>query len=104
MPELELTRTREDRKLYVLEGVGTLRLRGWLTKSATADAGARSWGLSRGGGFTPGTEAFDAAGTLVGSFGGRTIKRGGTLSWGGRELTLQPASMFKDRYALIDAS
>jgi hypothetical protein len=102
MPELELTRTREDRNLYALDGVGTLQLRGWLTKSATAAAGGRSWEIARRGVFAPVTEASDASGAIVGAFHGRTIKRGGTLTWAGRELTLRPASMWRERYALAD--
>src|SRR4051812_8798197 len=102
MAELELTRTREDRNLYALEGVGTLQLRGWLTKSATAEAGGRSWEITRRGVFAPVTEASDASGAIVGSFRGRTIKRGGTLTWAERELALRPASMWRERYALAD--
>jgi len=102
MAELELTRTREDRNLYALEGVGTLRLRGWLTKSATAEAGGRSWEITRRGLFAPVTEAADASGAIVGTFRGRTIKRAGTLTWADRDLTLRPASMWRERYALGD--
>jgi len=102
MAELELTRTREERHLYALEGVGTLRLRGWLTKSATAEAGGRSWELTRRGLFAPVTEATDASGALVATFRGRAIKRGGALTWAGRELTLRPASMWREHYALAD--
>ena len=47
-------------------------------------------------------EATDAAGAEVGTFDPRTIRRGGTLIWGGRELALRPASRWKDRYALAD--
>ena len=35
MAELELTRAADDRRLYVLEGVGTLRLGGWFSRRAT---------------------------------------------------------------------
>jgi hypothetical protein len=52
--------------------------------------------------FAPVTEASDASGAIVGTFRGRTIKRGGTLTWAGRELTLRPASMWLERYALAD--
>jgi hypothetical protein len=102
MAELELTRTREDRNLYALERVGTLRLKGWITKTATAEAGARSWQIVKRGLFAPVTEATDAAGTVVGEFRGRTLKRGGTLLWAGRELALRPASTWRSRYALAD--
>ena len=40
MPDLELTRTREDRRRYALDGVGALRLEGVFARRATAEAGA----------------------------------------------------------------
>jgi hypothetical protein len=102
VPELELTRSREDRKLYVLVGVGTLRLRGWTSRGATAEVDGRSWEIGRRGIFVPVTEAFDAAGSVVGAFRGRTLRRGGTVRWGARELGLRPASTWRSRYALVD--
>ncbi|MES1194036.1 MAG: hypothetical protein ABUM26_06890 [Solirubrobacterales bacterium] len=102
MPELELTRSREDRKLYVLDGVGTLRLQGWMSRTATAEAEGRSWELGRRGIFTSIFEATDASGTTAGEFRGRTLRRGGTLQWGQRELELRPASTWRSRYALAD--
>jgi hypothetical protein len=103
MPELELTRSREDRKLYVLDGVGTLRLRGWTSRTATAEANGRSWEIERRGIFTSTFEATDASGTTVGAFSGRTLRRGGALSWGERKLELRPASVWRSRYALADS-
>jgi hypothetical protein len=102
MPELELTRTREDRKLYALDGVGTLRLKGWLSRTATATAGERTWALSRRGVFKTVVEAVDAAGSTIGAFDPRVIRRGGELRWGDRTLRLRPASAWKERYALAD--
>jgi hypothetical protein len=102
MPELELTRSREDRKLYVLDGVGTLRVRGWTSRGATAEADGRSWELERRGIFTSVFAATDASGTAVGAFRGRTLRRGGTLQWGARELELRPASAWRSRFALAD--
>jgi len=102
MPDLELTRTREDRRRYALHGVGTLRLEGFLARRATAEAAAATWSLHRVGFWRTRMEAADAMGTVVGTFEARTVKRGGTLRWGGRELTLRPASMWKERYALAD--
>ena len=49
MTELELTRTRGDRRLYALEGIGTVRLEGMFARSATAEASGRSWHFSRRG-------------------------------------------------------
>jgi hypothetical protein len=102
MAELELTRSRTDRRLYELEGVGTLRLEGVLTRSATAEAGAATWSFDRRGFWRTTIEATDAAGAVVGSFDPRTLRRGGSVRWGGRELELRPASMWRDRYALAD--
>jgi hypothetical protein len=104
MPELELTRTRDDKRLYVLEGVGTLRLRGWTGRSATAEttAGDRSWELAQRGLLRAVIEAFDAAGTPIGAYEPRTFRRGGALTWQGRDHGLRPASAWKQRYALTD--
>jgi hypothetical protein len=103
MPELELTRSREDRRLYRLEGVGTLRLGGWLSRSARAEAeaGGRAWQLTRTGFWRRAIEATDSAGHPVGEFRAH-LRRGGTLTWQGRELELRPASIWRERYALAD--
>jgi hypothetical protein len=103
MPDLELTRTRVDRRLYALEGVGTLRLSGFFSRSATAEADDGStWDIARRGILRAWFEATDAAGAVVGDFDPRTVRRGGTLRWAGRELELRPAAMWKERYALAD--
>jgi hypothetical protein len=102
MGDLELTRTPDDRKVYALEGVGTLRLRGWAARSASAEAGGRSWELVRSGVFRTVVTASDAAGSPVGEFRATGFKRGGTVTWAGRELRLGPASLWRERYALTD--
>lgn len=104
MPELDLTRTPGDKKLYVLEGVGTLRLRGWTGRSATAEtpAGDRSWELVHRGLFRTVLEASDAAGTPIGAYEPRTFRRGGALTWQGHDYGLRAASAWKQRYALAD--
>jgi hypothetical protein len=104
MPELELTRTPGDRKLYTLDGVGTLRLKGWTARTATATTGAdgRDWELARRGVFKAMVYATDAAGGPAGEFEPRTIRRGGTLRWGDRTFQLRPASAWRERYALAD--
>ncbi len=102
MADLELRRTPQDRRLYEIEGVGTLRLEGFGARRATAQAGEGGWEIARRG-FLRGTvEATDAAGVAEGSFEGRALRRGGTLRWRDRELTLRPASMWRERYALAD--
>ena len=102
MGEIELTRSPGDRRLYELAGVGTLRVAGWTSRSATAEAAAQRWELGRRGVFSSAMEAIDAAGAVAGEFKGRALRRGGTLIWGARELELRPSSMWKERYALAD--
>lgn len=103
MTEFELTRTRGDRRLYALEGIGTVRLEGMFAHSATAEASGRAWHFSRRGFWQRIIEATDEAGTVEGEFVPRDIRRGGTLHWGGRELTLHPVSPLRERYTLSDS-
>jgi hypothetical protein len=100
MAELELTRSSADRRLYTLDGVGTLRLKGWFARTATAEAGGRTWEFSRRGFFGKTFEAIDAAGPPVGSFEGGALRRGGVLRWDGCEFALRPSSAWRERYAL----
>ena len=100
MTELELTRTPHDRRLYTLEGVGTIRLEGLFSNSATAHAGGDTWCIARRGLWHPIIEATDVAGVVVGSFIPRDIRRGGTLRWAGHDLRLRPVSALRERYAL----
>jgi hypothetical protein len=102
MPELELTRSRVDRRLYVLDGVGTLRLQGFASRAATADGNGRSWRLARRRWWQGGMQATDEAGAVVGEFEPRTVRRGGAIHWAGHELSLRPASAWRERYALAD--
>ncbi len=102
MPDLELTRTTGDRSLYALEGVGTLRLEGLASWRATVQTATGSWKLSRRGLTGSRVEATDVAGTLVGEFEPRSIRRGGHVRWAGRALELRPVSSWRERYALAD--
>jgi hypothetical protein len=102
MAELELTRSRDDRRLYEVEGVGTLRLGGFLSRGARAESGPAAWTFDRRGIWKTAIEATDAAGAVVGSFDPRALRRGGVLRWGGRDFELRPASMWKERYALAE--
>jgi hypothetical protein len=101
MIELELTRSPNDRRLYVLEHAGTLRLEGLLSRKATAEAGRQSWHFARSGFWQRVIQAMDAR-TVVGEFSPRDLRRGGRLHWAGRELTLRPASSWRERYALAE--
>jgi hypothetical protein len=102
MPELELTRTEGDRRLYALEGVGTLQLQGLFSSSADANAGGTSWRFVRRGLWRRTVVATDAAGAPAGEFEPNTLRRGGSLRWKSRELSLRPAATFRERYAVVD--
>jgi hypothetical protein len=100
--DLELTRASGDRRLYALEGVGTLRLEGLASRAATAEAGEARWQVAPRRFPQRGIQATDATGTAVGEFKPSGLRRGGALRWTGRELTLRPASRWRERYALAD--
>src|SRR5262249_42215812 len=102
MIELELTRTQGDRRLYALEGVGTIRLEGVLSRAALADSEGTRWRFVRGGLWRPVMTATDITDATVGEFRRRGMRRGGTLRWEGREHALRPASGWRERYALAE--
>jgi hypothetical protein len=82
--------------------VGTLRLRGWSGRSATAEAQGRSWALGARGLWRRSIVATDAVGGRAGAFEPARLRRGGALQWGVRELAMRPASAWRERYALVD--
>ena len=102
MVDLELTRASGDRRLYNLEGVGSLRLQGLFLRAAVAETGERSWRFASSGLWGRRIKASDAGGVVAGVFEPRSIRRGGVLRWFGRELALRPASSWRERYALAD--
>jgi hypothetical protein len=100
--DLELTRAQGDRRRYDLAGVGTLRLQGLFSRSAVAEAEGSRWRFTVSGVFQPRVTARDESGAAVGEFEARTLRRGGALRWGERELMLRPASAWRERYALAE--
>jgi hypothetical protein len=102
MTDLELTRTPGDRRLYSLDGVGTLRLQGVFSRAVTAEAVGASWRFARTGFWRRRVVAVDATGAAVGEFEPRGLRRGGTVRWERQELTLRPASRWRERYALAN--
>jgi hypothetical protein len=100
MAELELTRTPADRRQYALDGVGTLRLQGFASRMATAEAGATRWRIVRRRFWQRLIQATDEAGIAVGEFVPRGMRRGGILRWSGHEYALRPANTWRQRYAL----
>jgi hypothetical protein len=100
--EIELTRVPGDRRLYALDGVGTLRLQGLLLRTATAAAGAQIWRFAREGFSQRAIEATDASGAVVGRFDPRDIRRGGHIRWRDRDYVLRPHGIWRQRYVLAD--
>jgi hypothetical protein len=100
MVDLELARVPGERRLFELAGVGTLRFGGIVSRAATATADGATWQIARPRFWSREIEAVDAAGTPVGSFSPRSLRRGGALHWAGRELVLRPASHWRECYAL----
>jgi hypothetical protein len=102
MAELELTRAPGERRLYVLEGVGTLRFEGLASRAGTIEADGERWGVGRRRFWQRAIQATDRAGATVGEFEPRRLRRGGPIRWAGRELAIRPASHWRERYALAD--
>jgi hypothetical protein len=100
--ELRLTRDAHDRRLFRLDGVGSVRLLGWTSRRGEAEADGRSWSFERRGLVRTQVIAADSAGTVVGAFERRTWRRGGSLRWNDRALRLEPASAWRERYALTE--
>ncbi|MGE3233158.1 MAG: hypothetical protein AB7O78_05480 [Thermoleophilia bacterium] len=100
--EMELTRSRDDRRRFDLEGAGSIRLGPWYRGGATILAGDEVLEVERRGILRRTIEALDPAGAVVGRFGPQGGKRGGPLWWDGRELALRPSSFWRERYALVD--
>jgi hypothetical protein len=71
-------------------------------RSAIAETDGSSWTFARSGFWRRRIEATDETGGVAGEFEPRTLRRGGSLRWSGHELRLEPASMWRERYALAD--
>jgi len=101
--ELELRRVSGERRLYALGDLGTLRLEGLLSRSATAVADASRWQINSRGFLRTLVRATDAgSGAVAGEFTPNSFRRGGALVWNGRELALRASSSWRERYALAD--
>jgi hypothetical protein len=101
MVELELTRAPDDRRVYELGAVGSLRLNGWLMRSATGRAGRRSFLFKRAI-WSSGVDATDDQARLVGTFRPSQLRRGGVVRWNEAEYRLRPATPIGERYELVD--
>ena len=103
MNELELARSAADRRLYVLEGVGTLRFDGPGSRRAEAEAGAERWRFARPT-FRQAIAATEAGGGDVGDFAPRALRGGGALRWRGYEYALRATGFTRQRYELVDGT
>jgi hypothetical protein len=88
----------------VIAGRGELRLEGIGARSATIVdlASGRQWRAVRRRWWSATVDVTDVSGTVVGTFEPALLRRGGTLTWGGRTLTLRSASLWRERYALAE--
>src|SRR3954447_17348835 len=68
VPDLELVRDPQDRRRYVLEGVGSLRVEGFARRRATIEADGRTWQAAPIGFWKRSMIATDAAGETVAEF------------------------------------
>jgi hypothetical protein len=98
--ELDLTRADGDRRLYLLEGIGTIRLHGLLMRAATATSADAVWHLARHGFWQRMIQATQSDGRVAGTFQPRDIRRGGILHWQAHDYTLRPDSTVRERYSL----
>jgi hypothetical protein len=99
---VRLTPSPGDHRLYVVKGIGTLRVTGWTWREATAEAGGRSWQITRQGLWPPVIQAADVAGEVVGEFSGGWLHHDAALRWSDRELALRIDGLRQDCYILVD--
>ena len=102
MVELRLERAPDQRRLYSVAGIGTLRFHGLMSGAAIAEAKDGRWRLGRHGVWRRRVEATDVDGTTIGAFEPRGMRCGGAVRWNGRELELRPSSAWRERYTLVD--
>jgi hypothetical protein len=100
--ELTLLRSPDDRRVLMLEGVGTLRIEGLNRKRATAEAGGRRYSL-RGRLASRGVDVSDEQGAPAGSYEQSPWHGGGVLEVRGQELRLRMrAGLWSPRYAVVN--
>ncbi len=103
MAVLGLTRVKDDRKLFELKGVGTLRDGGWRDGDKVAmTADGVEWECRGEGMLKRNYLATDPAGVVVGRYVGKTFGTGGAMEWGGASLALRKPSLWSSRWELVD--
>ena len=94
MAEFELSRTKDDRRLYELGALGSLRLEGLLSRRARAMSAGVTWQFEPSAG--RGMRALASQGRVVGEFDPHS----GELQWNGQMFQVRLASSQQERQAL----
>jgi len=102
MIDLVLTRDRDDRRRYVLDGFGSLRLEGLSRRRAGVETPVGRFAFRRPSVWGRRIEASDEAGVVVGEYAPRTMRRGGMVRWGERRFELRASSFWRTQYTLAD--
>ena len=97
-----LTRSRNDRRLYELGSLGSLRLKGWFLRAADARTETESFTVSKTKTFDATVVATDSTAEQLGVFRPRSLRGGGTLEWRGTTYDLSHDAMLAERYSLMD--
>lgn len=103
MVDLELTRSREDRRRFDLPGFGSVRklgLFGSAVEITTAEVVLRT---ERRGVFRTVVEARDQSGAIVGDFRSNALATGGQVRWRGESFELRSERWWGTRYVLTRA-
>ena len=103
MEDIELIRDADNRRIFHLGSIGSLRLNGWLMRSATAQVGLDALAFRRTGWSSAALEATDDLGRTVGTFRPNRLRRGGELAWLETEYSLRPATPMREQYLLVAA-
>ena len=99
--QLELRRVPDERHAYFIDGIGRLRRDGGMFSSSfVGEAAGHSWRFAGRGLMQHTLEATDSNGAVIGRFVPNTIRRGGHLEWGARQLMLNPATRSRDGYVV----
>src|SRR3954451_3785827 len=100
MTEIELLRSRSDRRRYTLGNLGSLRLNGLFMRSATVETNRETFSVAKTSWTTASVVARNAHGE-IGAFHPRTLRGGGRLIWLEEEYALRHEQPLGETYALL---
>lgn len=103
---VDLVRTRDDRTLYEMAGVGWMQTGGFFGGSeVNVHADGVTWRCGKQGFFGTVFAAKNAAGGIDGRFSAAFLGSGGTMEWAGHpEYKVRKAGFFNPRYLLMHGS